>query len=102
MIFIGAVFRSKSGQRIVTGIITALFAITVAQLGVNWYFTYLCFLRAGESRLHIFYESLQPPDAYICQVMIVILQGLGQIFADALLVNSLLLPSDTTGLKRVD
>jgi len=85
------VLKSQSRQKAVTIGITALFAVNVGELVMNWYFTDLCFVRATDSRLDIFNKNVSDG---LFSVLDDILQGIGQIIADTLLVSIILRTRD--------
>jgi len=82
-------FTSPSHKYAVTTILTALFATTLAQVIIEWQYIYVCFLREMGSRLDTFFLSVEGTPIVI--TLGVLMQGLGQILADALLVCKKLL-----------
>jgi len=70
----------------VTIIITALFATALGQLSVNWYFTYISFVGEAGDRLDTF--ILTAGGTSVASFVAVLMQGMCEILADALLVST--------------
>jgi len=78
------VFRSQSKKKIVTVILTALFATELGQLVINWYYTDICFLGATYNRPNTFILTVMGTS--VANTLSVLIRGIGEILADALLV----------------
>lgn len=81
--------RTTQSRKKVTIILTALFATALGQLSVNWYFTYICSAGDTKNRQETFF--LTAGGTAVVNFVVVFMQGMSQIFADALLVSTELL-----------
>jgi len=81
---------NQSRQRVVTSVLTVLFATTFGQLILAWYYTYKCFAGTAQNRLEMYNLSLGGSGSNVVSLVNVIMLGIGQIIADALLVSVML------------
>jgi len=70
----------------VPGILTALFVSTLGQVIIEWIFAFMCFAGTTATRLDIFYQSLGIGSTPIEEILSTVLQGVGQMLANYLLV----------------
>lgn len=77
---------AQSKHRIVTSVLTGLFATMVGQVILEWHSTYICFVATSISRLDMFYQSLGVNSTPAETMINIVVQGIGQILTDGLLV----------------
>jgi len=79
-------FGNQSRKKMVTIIVPALFATTLAELIINWYYTYICLVEKTKVRQDTFILSVVGTS--VVNNLAVLMRGIGQILADALLVST--------------
>jgi len=70
----------------VTAILTGLFATTVGQLILQWHYTYISLVGKTSNRTGIFASTTSTTS--VEPGLSALMQGIGQILADALLVST--------------
>ena len=79
--------RPRSTERIVFVVISALFFITVGQLIIQWYYTYLSFAKKPKNRFDILILAVNSSSIPILESISTVFQGIAEILADGLMVS---------------
>ena len=79
-------FTPQSHKKIVTATLTALFATTFTQMIIQWYYTNICLVGTTEDRLDTFLLTASSPP--LGATLAIIMQGVSEMLADALLVST--------------